>query len=114
MTAPAELDALRAKVRDFIEQHAIPREDPALAHDVGRLDAAVAELRAVARAAGIYAPHLPVEIGGLGLDWQQRAAILEEAGRSSSARRRSTARRPTSRTWSTCCVTARRHSARPT
>ncbi len=82
MTAPAELDALRAKVCDFIEQHAIPREDPALAHDVGRLDAAVAELRAIARAAGIYAPHLPVEIGGLGLDWQQRAAILEEAGRS--------------------------------
>jgi len=73
---------LRGKVRQFVEQHAIPSEDPALAHDVPRLDAVVRRLQRVAREAGIYAPHLPAEYGGLELDWQARAEILEEAGRS--------------------------------
>jgi acyl-CoA dehydrogenase len=73
---------LRARVRQFVEQHAIPSEEPALAHDVQGLDAVVRRLQGVAREAGIYAPHLPPEYGGLGLDWQARAEILEEAGRS--------------------------------
>jgi acyl-CoA dehydrogenase len=73
---------LRARVRQFVEQHAIPSEEPSLAHDVPRLDAVVRKLQGVAREAGIYAPHLPPEYGGLGLDWQARAEILEEAGRS--------------------------------
>jgi len=73
---------LRVRVRQFVEQHAIPSEDPSLAHDVQRLDAVVRRLQGVAREAGIYAPHLPPEYGGLGLDWQARAEILEEAGRS--------------------------------
>ncbi len=73
---------LRGKVRRFVEQHAIPSEDPALAHDVQRLDVVVRRLQGLAREAGIYAPHLPPEHGGLGLDWQARAEILEEAGRS--------------------------------
>jgi len=76
------LPELREAVRAFIEQHAIPREDPALAHDVPRLDAVTRELQALAREAGIYAPHLPAEVGGLGLTWLERADILEEAGRS--------------------------------
>ncbi|MFC7516734.1 acyl-CoA dehydrogenase family protein [Herbaspirillum sp. GCM10030257] len=73
---------LRERLRDFINTEAIPREDPQLAHDVGRLDAVIGELRQKARAAGLYAPQLPVELGGLGLSWQDRAGILEEAGRS--------------------------------
>ena len=73
---------LRRKVRQFVEQHAIPNEDPALAHDVPRLDTVVRRLQGLAREAGIYAPHLPAEYGGLDLDWQARAEILEEAGRS--------------------------------
>ncbi len=73
---------LRGKVRQFVEQHAIPSEDPVLAHDVQRLDVVVRRLQGLAREAGIYAPHLPPEHGGLGLDWQARAEILEEAGRS--------------------------------
>ena len=73
---------LRGKVRQFVERHAIPSEDPALAHDVQRLDVVVRRLQGLAREAGIYAPHLPPGHGGLGLDWQARAEILEEAGRS--------------------------------
>ncbi|WP_420993577.1 acyl-CoA dehydrogenase family protein [Cupriavidus sp. 30B13] len=73
---------LREATREFVERHAIPREDPALAHDVAALDAVTRELRDLARRAGIYAPQLPRELGGLGLDWRQRAGVLEEAGRS--------------------------------
>lgn len=74
--------ALREAVRRFVDEEAIPREDPALAHDVQALDAVARELRAKAKAAGIYAPHLAAQWGGLGLSWRDRSAILEEAGRS--------------------------------
>jgi acyl-CoA dehydrogenase len=74
--------ALRDQVRGFVEREAIPREHAALAHDVPALDAVLAELRPLARAAGIYAPQLPVAQGGLGLSWCERAVVLEEAGRS--------------------------------
>jgi acyl-CoA dehydrogenase len=76
------LPALRERVRRFVQEEAIPRERPELAHDVGALDAVIGELRGKAREAGIYAPQLPPELGGLGLSWRDRSAILEEAGRS--------------------------------
>jgi acyl-CoA dehydrogenase len=76
------LATLRMAVRNFVEQEAIPREDPALAHDVVRLDAVTRELQQLARAARIYAPQLPGALGGLGLSWSERCEILEEAGRS--------------------------------
>lgn len=76
------LATLRMAVRDFVERESIPREDPALAHDVVRLDAVTRELQQLARSAGIYAPQLPVALGGLGLSWSARCEILEEAGRS--------------------------------
>jgi acyl-CoA dehydrogenase len=76
------LPDLRERVRRFVEDEAIPRERAELAHDVAALDAAIGELRGKARAAGIYAPQLPPELGGLALSWRDRSAILEEAGRS--------------------------------
>ena len=76
------LPALREAVRRFVEEEAIPREHPALAHDLDALEAAVRSLRAKAMEAGIYAPQLPVAWGGLGLSWRDRSVLLEEAGRS--------------------------------
>lgn len=76
------LAELRQAVRSFVERHAIPLENPALAHDVDALDDATSRLQVLAREAGIYGPQLPRELGGLGLTWQERAEILEEAGRS--------------------------------
>ncbi len=73
---------LRASVRRFIDQEAIPRERPELAHDVAALDAVLAELRPIAQRAGIYGPQLPPSLGGLGLNWRDRSVVLEEAGRS--------------------------------
>lgn len=70
------------RVRTFVERQCIPRESAAHVHDPVALDRTLAELRPLARAVGLYLPQLPVEHGGLGLTWVERAAVLEEAGRS--------------------------------
>ncbi|HEY9272169.1 acyl-CoA dehydrogenase family protein, partial [Achromobacter sp.] len=54
---------------------------PAIARNVAALDECVARLRVQARDAGLYAPQLPVELGGLGLGWRALAQVLEAAGR---------------------------------
>ncbi|MBC5767125.1 acyl-CoA dehydrogenase family protein [Ramlibacter albus] len=71
-----------ARVREFVLQHCIPREDAAHVHDPAALDRVLGELRPIARDMGLYLPQLPVEHGGLGLTWVERASVLEEAGRS--------------------------------
>jgi acyl-CoA dehydrogenase len=76
------LDGIRDRVRCFVDEQAIPRERPELAHDVEQLDVVARELRALAKEAGIYTPQLPVALGGLGLNWRDRAVVLEELGRS--------------------------------
>lgn len=73
---------LKDRVRQFVESEAIPHERIEFAHDVQALDRVAYVLREKAKTAGIYAPQLPVELGGLGLSWRDRAVVLEEAGRS--------------------------------
>lgn len=75
------LPALCARVRRFVDEVAIPAESPAIARDVATLDRCVAQLRERAKEAGLYAPQLPTEWGGLGLGWRALAEVLEEAGR---------------------------------
>ncbi|CAB3955907.1 Caffeyl-CoA reductase-Etf complex subunit CarC [Achromobacter insolitus] len=76
------LQDLCARVRRFVEEVAMPAESAAIARDVAALDHCVARLRVQARGAGLYAPQLPREWGGLGLGWRDLAQVLEEAGRS--------------------------------
>ncbi|MFZ4759735.1 MAG: acyl-CoA dehydrogenase family protein [Burkholderiaceae bacterium] len=78
----AELDALCERVREFIDEQVIPREDLSRGHDVDWLDATTRELRAQARARGLIAPQLPREAGGMGLCWQDCARVFEVCGRS--------------------------------
>lgn len=83
MSSPSvRLTALREQVRHFIDTEAMPREDVAHIHDPVALDRTLAELRPIARAAGLYLPQMPERYGGLGLSWVERAGLLEEAGRS--------------------------------
>ena len=83
MTAnPGALDALVARVRSFIEECAIPREDLARAQDVDWLDGVTRELRAEADHRGLSLPQLPRERGGLGLSWVDCVRVFGEAGRS--------------------------------
>lgn len=78
----AALDALRKRVRRFVDEVAIPAESADAAHDWQALDRVLAALRPQAQAAGLYLPQMPLEHGGLGLTWVERAVVLEEAGRS--------------------------------
>ena len=82
-TAP-DVAARRAQVRAFMEEHVYPNE-AALAREDESSDALIAELRAKAKAAGIWAPHLPEEAGGSGSGFMEYALLNEEIGRSTWA-----------------------------
>src|SRR4026209_1391797 len=76
-----EVNERRAQVRAVMEEHVYPTE-AALAREDESSDVLVAELRAKARAAGIWAPHLPPEAGGTGSGFIEYALLNEEIGRS--------------------------------
>jgi acyl-CoA dehydrogenase len=74
----------RAEVRAFMQEHVYPNE-AALAREDDAADLLIAELRAKAKAAGIWAPHLPPEAGGTGSGFMEYALLNEEIGRSTWA-----------------------------
>ncbi len=81
---PRELEALRLRVRSFVDVHVLPVEADRGAwdeHDNIRLDA-LEPLRAQARSAGLWAPQAPVARGGMGLSVVARSVMYEEANRS--------------------------------
>src|SRR5918993_1013495 len=76
-----DVSARRAEVRAFMEEHVYPNE-AALQREDEAADALVEELRARAKVAGIWAPHLPPEAGGTGSGFIEYALLNEEIGRS--------------------------------
>ncbi|MEI7599687.1 MAG: acyl-CoA dehydrogenase family protein [Aestuariivirga sp.] len=79
-----EIDTLRLKVRAFVEEHMIPLEADRAnydAHENISLEV-LRPLRDKAKAAGLWAPQMPKERGGLGLPMVGWAAFYEEANRS--------------------------------
>jgi len=78
---PSELVELQVRVRNFIESMVIPLE-PLEDDHAGLPGERLAELRRHARAAGIWAPQLPREYGGLGLSTLGMCLVFEAAGRS--------------------------------
>jgi acyl-CoA dehydrogenase len=79
-----EIEDIRLRVRAFVAEHVLPLEsDPAnfadhenIPHD--RLE----PVRAKAKAAGLWAPQSPKELGGMGLPVGAWPAVYEEAARS--------------------------------
>jgi acyl-CoA dehydrogenase len=79
-----EVEALRLKVRDFVAHEVMPVEADRSSYDEHeniRLDV-LDRLRAKAKAAGLWAPQMPKERGGLGLPVTGWAVFYEEANRS--------------------------------
>jgi len=76
-----ELLELRARYRAFMEEHVYPAERLLDAEDEVA-DALIAELQTRAKAAGLWAPHVPPEAGGTGLGFLAYACVNEEIGRS--------------------------------
>lgn len=77
-----ELSVLRAKVRELVDERIIPVEAQVLAEDREGSRDTLGRLRAEARAAGLWTPHLPVAYGGLGLGVMGMGALFREMGRS--------------------------------
>ncbi len=71
---------LAERTASFVERHVIPVEEArrGVLHD-GPAEVR-AELQALAREAGVFAPHVGERWGGAGLDMRGQALVLEEAG----------------------------------
>jgi acyl-CoA dehydrogenase len=83
-TLPADIVDLCARLRSFVEREIMPLEQDRSAYDEYdniRIDLCD-EVRARARQAGLWAPQMPRERGGLGLAITGWAAFYEEANRS--------------------------------
>lgn len=78
--APIEHAALRERYRAFMEEHVYPNEE-ALAREDDAAESLIVDLRARAKAEGLWAPHLPPEAGGTGHGFLAYANLNEEIGR---------------------------------
>jgi len=79
---PEELNRLRTRVRAFVDERVLPNEAKILAEDrEGKRDTLRA-LQAEVRAAGMWTPHLPKDLGGGGLGVMGMCALFREMGRS--------------------------------
>jgi acyl-CoA dehydrogenase len=79
-TLPPHVEDYRMRYRAFIAEHLLPLESDSQSfdeHENIRLDLLDA-LRAKAKAAGLWAPQLPEDIGGRGLSMTAIAACYEE------------------------------------
>src|SRR6516164_8645183 len=81
---PPETEALRRRIADFVAGEIMPLEaDPASYDEHENIAMPVLErLRGKVKAAGLWAPQMPRELGGLGLNASGMAACYETMGRS--------------------------------
>lgn len=77
-----ELSALRGRVRAFVDERIVPAEQAIMREDMEGSKTTLLGLQAQARLEGLWTPHLPVELGGLGLGVMGMCALFREMGRS--------------------------------
>jgi acyl-CoA dehydrogenase len=82
-TFPPEIDEIRGRMREFMQTVVAPAEHKADENGWGRREwvRALIDLRAAAREAGLWLPHMPAEWGGMGLGHVAMAAVSAEAAR---------------------------------
>jgi acyl-CoA dehydrogenase len=76
---PAETQAIREKVRTFVQEHCIPAEAEL---ENREYETVLAELRDKARSQGLWCPFIPEEHGGMGLKPLANALVQMELGES--------------------------------
>jgi acyl-CoA dehydrogenase len=77
---PAEAQAIRAKVRQWVHDECVPAEKELIAG--AEYKPLLAKLRAKARAQGLWCPFIPKEHGGMGLGPLANALVQMELGES--------------------------------
>jgi len=81
---PERAEALRARVRDFVTAELLPIERDVVSRPFGEIAGLLSEKRALVKQHGLWAPHIPVAWGGLGLSLVEFAFVSEELGRTPS------------------------------
>ncbi len=83
-TFPPELDDLRDRVRRFIAEEVRPREQRIAEREGDRrfMIEQIIEMRGAAKVWGLWLPHMPKELGGMGLGHVAMASVSAEAARS--------------------------------
>ncbi|HUS64772.1 MAG TPA: acyl-CoA dehydrogenase family protein [Kofleriaceae bacterium] len=79
---PQATQELLARVRELVDGAVIPAEAELLAAGVSGDEPAMLALRERVRAAGLWGPQIPRELGGMGLPAMDHAMVSEELGRS--------------------------------
>lgn len=81
---PPEIEEVRQRVREFIEQVVRPAEKEIEARPKDRsfLIQKIVEMRQAAKQWGVWLPHMPKEYGGMGLGHVAMAAVSAEAAKS--------------------------------
>jgi len=77
-----ELEAVRARTRDFIENVVLPIEERIDEEDRKSLVEGIIEMRTEAQKRGVWLPHMPEEWGGMGLGHVELAMVQSEAAKS--------------------------------
>jgi acyl-CoA dehydrogenase len=80
---PPEIDEIRHKVREFLDEVVRPVEAKADADDWSRDQwiSAIIEMRQAAKEWGLWLPHMPEKWGGMGLGHVGMASVSAEAGK---------------------------------
>jgi len=78
---PPELEALRLKVREFVDTVVRPTEEAMDESNRDELVAGIIKIRKAAHERGLWLPHMPEEYGGMGLGHVAMAAVSAEAAK---------------------------------
>ena len=78
---PETVRPLLEKIEKFVADKVMPAEEHVLEHGFAASTARLDELRAQVKAAGMWAPQLPKDIGGLGLSLVEHGLVSERLGR---------------------------------
>src|SRR5690349_16825489 len=78
---PAELNDTLARLRRFVDEDIIPLERELFANGFVAVEPALRDKRRKAKELGIWSPHLPRDLGGMGLPLLSLAYVSEQLGR---------------------------------
>ncbi len=81
-TIPRHIELIAQRARQFVDEAVIPLETELLRSGADLRMDLLQDLRAKAKAAGLWAPTMPKDWGGMGLSIQEIAPVFEAAGRS--------------------------------
>lgn len=79
---PSHVQDITRRVREFVDKEVIPVETRLRVNAEDLTVDTLQELRRKAKAAGLWAPTMPTELGGMGLNLQEIVPVFEAAGRS--------------------------------